>query len=327
MKVLVADDSPVLRAAVTKLLEKAGYEVVVAEDGVDAITRFYETFPDLVLLDIQMPKLNGYVTCRLIKDDPRAANVPVLILTVRDSAEDRYWGAESGADGYLTKDGLGEGLLAAVRSALASRALAELNSIEADHLPVLGEFDVLTRVCEMLDRKLFEATVANEITQVGLRASGLETSLEEVFCAVRRLVAFDIAAVAFAEDLRTFVRSGPDVAYNEYEHFAGLVARKMGSDIGVEDLHLKALGAGPAESTPESGDVWRAFYATPLQVRGRSYGFLVLGAKTAGVFSDAVMRTLRTMVPAVASVIDSSAQFQEAMAKEAASNLSALSGF
>ena len=76
MKVLVADDSAVLRAAVTKLLEGDGYEVVVAEDGVDAITKFYEEQPDLVLLDVQMPKLNGYVVCRLLKEDPIAASIP-----------------------------------------------------------------------------------------------------------------------------------------------------------------------------------------------------------------------------------------------------------
>ncbi|MDH3425691.1 MAG: response regulator, partial [Acidimicrobiia bacterium] len=115
MKVLVADDSPVMRTAVAKLLEPEGYEVVLAEDGVDAITRFYEEAPDLVLLDIQMPKLNGYVVCRLIKEDPASAGIPVMILTVRDSAEDRYWGVKSGADGYLTKDRLGEEVVHAVK--------------------------------------------------------------------------------------------------------------------------------------------------------------------------------------------------------------------
>jgi CheY-like chemotaxis protein len=326
MRILVADDSPVLRAAVTKLLEPAGYEVVTAEDGVDAITSFYETRPDLVLLDVQMPKLNGYVTCRLIKDDPTAMHVPVLILTVRDSAEDRYWGAQSGADGYLTKDGLGEGLLTAIRSALASRALAELNRA-GDPLPVLGEFDVLARVCEMLDRKLFEATVVNEITSVGLRAVGLRTGAEEVFCAVRRLVAFDIAAIGFSEDLKVLVRSGPDVASNEFEHFLGLIARKVGTEASIDDLHVEILGAGPAADSGESSDVWRSFFATPLQVRGRSFGFVLLGAKTAGVFTDAVHRTLRTMIPSIASVIESASRFQQNLAKEAASNLSALSGF
>ena len=83
MKILIADDSPVLRMAVTKLLEPEGYTVVAAEDGVEGIEKFYEEKPDLVLLDVQMPKLNGYVVCRLIKEDPTAAGIPVLILTLK----------------------------------------------------------------------------------------------------------------------------------------------------------------------------------------------------------------------------------------------------
>ena len=84
MKVLIADDSPVLVTALRKLLEQSGYEVVAAMDGLEAVQRFYQENPDLVLLDIQMPKLPGYVVCRLIKEDPASRHIPVLILTGRD---------------------------------------------------------------------------------------------------------------------------------------------------------------------------------------------------------------------------------------------------
>ena len=115
MRILLADDSAVIRVAVSSLLAREGHEVIVAEDGVEAIQRFYENPPGLVLLDIQMPKVSGYLVCRLIKEDWSVANIPVLMLTARDTAEDRYWADKSGADGYLTKENLGEGLLGAIR--------------------------------------------------------------------------------------------------------------------------------------------------------------------------------------------------------------------
>ncbi len=111
MRILVADDSPVIRTAVSVILEDAGYEVVTAADGIETIQKFYEEQPDLVVLDIQMPNMTGYMACRLLKEDWSVAHIPILILTAHDSAEDRYWADKSGADGYLTKEALGDALL------------------------------------------------------------------------------------------------------------------------------------------------------------------------------------------------------------------------
>jgi DNA-binding response OmpR family regulator len=330
MKILVADDSPVLRAAVTKLLEQGGYEVVTAVDGVDAITSFYEVQPDLVLLDVQMPKLTGYVVCRLIKEDPAVSHIPVLILTVRDSEEDRYWGAQSGADGYLTKDALGEGLVAGIRSALATRALTELNRGEMSMQPVLGEADVLTRVCEMLDRKLFEATVVNELTAVGNRSLDVRGSVDEILGGVRRLIAYEIGAFVSIDDLKMLVRLETRASYDEFQNLAAQVARKLRTiadrELEATDLSPVFLGAiEPDEGTGLAAN-WESFYAVPLRARGQLLGLFVLAGKSGGVFTDSVFRTLRTIEPAIAAVIESAHRYQEALVAEARSSLSSLLG-
>ena len=331
MKILVADDSAVLRAAVTKLLEPAGYDVVTAVDGVDAITRFYEEQPDLVLLDVQMPKLTGYVVCRLIKEDPTVSHIPVLILTVRDSEEDRYWGAQSGADGYLTKDALGDGLVAGIRSALATRALTELNRGELPIQPVLGEADVLTRVCEMLDRKLFEATVVNELTAIGNRSLDVRGSVDEILVGARRLVAFDVGAFVAIDDLKMFLRmEKPGLSFDDIQAFSGLVARKLRAlaDRQLEADDLTTIFLGPHEPGDASGSpsAWGSFYGVPLRARGHLLGLFVLAGHTGGAFTDSVFRTLRTIEPAIAAVIESAHRYQEALVQEARSSLSSLFG-
>jgi DNA-binding response OmpR family regulator len=329
MKILVADDSPVLLAAVTKLLEPAGYEVVQAEDGVEAITRFYEQQPDLVLLDVSMPKLTGYVVCRLIKEDASFAHIPVLILTARDSEEDRYWGAQSGADGYLTKDTLGDGLLHAIRSSLATRALTELNRGSAAEPPVLGEADVLTWVCEMLDRKLFEATVVNELTSIGNRALSLDETIREVLKATRRLVKFDLGALAFVDDLSLHVRPEVAVVGSDLDQVAGFAARKLQSvtDEAVSGDDLRILELGAAEGPVPERPTFESFYGGTLRVRGRVLGILVLASRRGGVFTEPVIRTLRAMEPAMGSVLESGIRFQAALSLEASASLRALGGF
>jgi CheY-like chemotaxis protein len=86
------------------VLERAGFTVVTAEDGVEAVQGVFRTQPDAVILDVQMPRLSGYVAARLLKDDWQTAEIPVVLLTSLDAASDRYWGKQTGADRFLTKD-------------------------------------------------------------------------------------------------------------------------------------------------------------------------------------------------------------------------------
>ena len=78
--------------------------MVAAEDGVEAVQAVFRTQPDAVILDVQMPRLSGYVAARLLKDDWQTADIPVVLLTSLDAASDRYWGEQTGADRFLTKD-------------------------------------------------------------------------------------------------------------------------------------------------------------------------------------------------------------------------------
>ena len=103
-RIVIADDSPTLRRIVSSVLTSAGHEVVQAEDGVDAVQAVFREQPDAVVMDVQMPRVSGYVATRLLKDDWQTQEIPVVLLTSLDAASDRYWGSKTGADGYLTKD-------------------------------------------------------------------------------------------------------------------------------------------------------------------------------------------------------------------------------
>ncbi len=326
MKILIADDSPVLRMAVRKLLEPEGYEVVAAEDGVEGITQFYQERPDLVLLDVQMPKLSGYVVCRIIKEDPVAAHTPVLILTVRSSAEDRYWGAKSGADGYLTKDALGDELLAAIRGALARSALRDLSGGRLQAPPLDGEADVLTRVCDVLDRKLFEATVVNEIMSVAVEPVGLDGTVERMLTSLRRLVAFDAGAIVFHEEKLIDLHIGHQLDYTDLAEFTDLCAQHLseyvGKDIPAGSLELHRLNTIEGDTDPPRG--WNSFRTLPLKSRGQLVGILALGSHRPAVFDESAMRTLRTITASVAAVADSARNFQHSVENEARATFSSL---
>ena len=93
---------------------------VHAEDGVEAVQTVFRTQPDAVILDVQMPRVSGYVAARVLKDDWQTADIPVILLTSLDAATDRYWGALVGADRFLSKDFEAPQLVAAVRDVIAA---------------------------------------------------------------------------------------------------------------------------------------------------------------------------------------------------------------
>ena len=122
--VVIADDSPTLRRIVTSVLTREGFEVIPAEDGVEAVQAVFRVHPDAVVLDVQMPRVSGYVAARLLKDDWQTSEIPIVLLTSLDAASDRYWGAQTGADQYLTKDFEAPELVAAVTGVIAAAEAA-----------------------------------------------------------------------------------------------------------------------------------------------------------------------------------------------------------
>jgi twitching motility two-component system response regulator PilH len=103
MTVLIVEDSSSQRMIITKLLKASGLEVTQAVDGVDALQVIQDTPPDLVVLDIFMPRMNGYELCRYLKSDPKTKNIPVLMCSSKSTEFDRYWGMKQGADAYIGK--------------------------------------------------------------------------------------------------------------------------------------------------------------------------------------------------------------------------------
>lgn len=114
VKVMVIDDSNTIRKSAEIFLVQAGCQVVLAEDGFDALAKIADHQPDLVFCDILMPRLDGYQTCALIKKNPRFASTPVVMLSSKDGLFDRARGRMVGSDEYLTKPFTKDSLLSTV---------------------------------------------------------------------------------------------------------------------------------------------------------------------------------------------------------------------
>jgi twitching motility two-component system response regulator PilH len=112
--VLVVDDSPTDLQMLSVLLKKKGYDVVTAVDGEDALVKAAATHPPVVVLDIVLPKKNGFQVCRQLKTTPETKDIKVVLVSSKNQDSDKFWGMKQGADEYIAKPYQDEELLAAV---------------------------------------------------------------------------------------------------------------------------------------------------------------------------------------------------------------------
>ncbi len=118
VKILVADDSPTHLKLVSGPLTEAGYEVVTASDGEEALKKVESEKPAVAVLDVVMPKINGFKVCREIKSSPGMKHIKVILCTSKTQESDRFWGEKQGADIYMTKPFSEKELLAHIAALL-----------------------------------------------------------------------------------------------------------------------------------------------------------------------------------------------------------------
>ncbi|MFB2978256.1 response regulator transcription factor [Microseira sp. BLCC-F43] len=119
-KVLVVDDSPMQREMISRVLKNVGINVTVASDGLEALEQIQQNCPDLVVLDIVMPRMNGYEVCRWLRSN-LGENLPVVMCSSKREEFDRYWGIKQGADAYIAKPFRPQDLVMTVKQLLRVR--------------------------------------------------------------------------------------------------------------------------------------------------------------------------------------------------------------
>jgi two-component system, cell cycle response regulator len=278
-KVLVADDSPLVLRMLERLFTGVGLDVLTAKDGLEAIEKAFAEDVHLVVLDVMMPRMNGYQACRILKTEALTRSIPVVILTSKDHPGDRFWGLETGADYYVTKDADPQKILDLVRQILHSSGNVRTVRGEAR-----SGIDILTRVNELLDRKLFEVTLLSEIGRVARSVMSFDESFTSVMSAVARVVDFTVGAMAFVEedDLDVFLLLQRPAAPTFVEEakarlLEAIASARTGAPFARVQARLFAPSGGGEEETGSLG----GFASFPVIASGRLSGLLAIGGKEA----------------------------------------------
>ena len=280
-KVLIADDSALVLRMIEKMLVGAGYDVITARDGLEAIEKAVLEDVRLIILDVMMPRMNGYQACRLLKTDPATRDLPVVILTSRDQAGDRFWGLETGADYYVTKDSEPHRILDLVKNILAAEPPSARPRAAGGQR---SNVDILSRVNDLLDRKLYEATILSEIGRVARNLVHVDETFTSVMGLVARVADFTVGAMAFVEEdeldvvLMVHRHASPDVVEDAKTRLLDAIARER-KGAGFRRVQARLFAPADESGGPEEHALG-GFAAFPVVTNDRLVGLLALGGKS-----------------------------------------------
>lgn len=197
--VLLVDDSLTALGMLSYILSAAGYSVETATDGLEALKAGFQRVPDLVLMDIRMPRMDGIQACRLFKADPSTREVPVVLLSSQEVGSERIHATRAGADRFLLKDAGPDEIVDSLQECLAGKTPRPAPPGDGKGKPVPDDVEILTRVNQILETKLFEATLFNEIGRVGREVDDFEMTIRAVDRILSEIVPHDAMSAVFSD--------------------------------------------------------------------------------------------------------------------------------
>lgn len=279
--ILVVDDSPLILEMISKFLNTNGYEVLTASDGIEAIEKAFRELPDLIVLDVMMPRMNGYQTCRLLKSDHETCDIPIIMLTVRDQTSDKYWGIQTGADVYLSKEFEQPILLKTIETLIQKRRRIPAAKSLIRGTSLISAVDIVSKVNEQLDKKLFEATVLNEMSSLIERGiEDFEGIVNTVMETLARILDYDVAAIVTIEehDIGCFFKINKptsELRLREAQEYTKNYLKENNICLSSSNK-MTVFGTDKIEQASVTNERKIAYFDVPIRFAGKLGGLIVL---------------------------------------------------
>ncbi len=232
-RILIVDDDPMSLDIVRTLLAAQGYEVVTGTDGEEALAMAREQHPDLILLDVMMPKVDGIQVCRQLKTDTSVPFTPIIMVTAKASGEDVLAGFEAGSDEYLTKPVDQDALVARVKSVLRIKALHDTiqewnQKLEQRVMEQVGELERIARLKRFVSPQIAELVISSGGEKL---LDSHRREITVVFCDLRGFTAF--AETAEPEEVMGVLREYHGAMGKLIFEFEGTLERFAGDGLMV----------------------------------------------------------------------------------------------
>jgi DNA-binding response OmpR family regulator len=305
--VLIIDDSPTQLMMYKMAIQKDGHTVLTSNNGIDGINLAYSDLPDIIISDIVMPEINGYVLCRLLKNDGLMTHIPIILLSSLGQEHDRFWGMEAGADAYIVKDSDTSRLIKEIDNLLAKRpegadAAAKVLSEKPEQNNIRG------KIYEILDRLLFEYMVSNKIREIFKFAYNSVQLFENFFELLHSLITYNVAAIALKTDFDNFLIFDIKSETNKSE--IEKIMRNHLKGESPKDFQLEIFNRRMVVNEGSDQNLLSEI-VLPLIHNNKWHGFISVHSEKKAFFDDQTEKILKISAKELTNVIQIIAKMKE----------------
>jgi adenylate cyclase len=317
-KILIVDDSDLVAGILTEALSEENYHLVRAANGVEGVVAAYREIPDLIIMDVEMPLMQGYQASRLIKNRRGVKEIPIIMHTSLSDDKDKYWALSSGADAFVTKDFDNvEYLKKTVRKLIDHPPYQAIETIRDDGENIDNE-KVFEMIGSLFDVQLFRSTVLNMLGELGRSLGSLDETAKGILELLPKVCESHIAVlmIKYQKEGKLYVRPAENVfrsdaddflkfCFNDfYEHF---------STINIEELEPALFGIDNREDYNkirlDNKQISSYFYWPLIGKGGNVVGTLHIGNFSNNYFSERISENIRIFTEGSGTIMENAILF------------------
>jgi adenylate cyclase len=219
-KILLVEDSDLVAGILTDFFTSSGYELLRAVNGVEGILAAYREIPDAIIMDVEMPALQGYQASRLLKARRGVRDIPIIMHTSLSEDRDEYWARSSGADAFISKDFDNLEPLRAAVEKLKNHPPFQ-TAVIAEDATIMTPAYILEILGSIVDRQLFQSTLQNELAEVAGSISSIPNTISRIFELMNRVCQFHVAVInlLYNKKVLVYIDPLPEVHENDADDF------------------------------------------------------------------------------------------------------------
>lgn len=324
-KILLIDDSEVVSGLIASALEEAGFDVVRAVDGLEGIEKTYKEIPDCIIMDIEMPVMDGFQATRFIKSRRTLKSIPIIVHTTLSDDRSRNWAISCGGDAFFVKDFEQLDKLIQAITLWSDHEPYPLLEIMQEEAKTITREAIIQGVGSHLDKELLKSNSLNQLNQSSAHLTSATSTIESIFQILPSSTEFDVGLVLlrygkktlsfgypgkniFKEDMQDFINVGLN---DFYERFPDL------SQNASEEIILNLKDRVDFDSLRMDKEKIRSYFFCELKDKdGQIIGTIHLGHFVNNYFSEKIVAGIQNLIPLIGTLLANTLTYQEIFEKE-----------
>ncbi len=318
-RILLVDDSDVIAGVLTQCFEEAGYSILRAKNGVEGVEMAYREIPDVIIMDVEMPIMQGYQASRLLKHRRGVKEIPIIMHTSLSEDKDKFWAISSGANAFVNKDFDNLGHILAQVQTFCRHPPFDVRIICEDS-QVINKDYIFSMIGSLFDQQLFASTVVNLLGEVGKNIESLPDTVSSILELLSKVCEFHVAMIfiKYEKRLLAYIHPAETIFQQDIEDFYTICLNSFSEqchDLSLEDAeriffdleNRSDFNTQHAQSQKMKSSLCHEFKGKGELV----FGSLHVGNLTKSYFSERISENISIFAEAAGTILENSILFNQ----------------